>query len=574
MHTLLYKGHYLTPQSFMDDVGKIVHNADVRSHEDVDRLHKAQAMFTAAQVSLLEFDATFRMECERMAGRERQRMEAHDKEKAKQKEKGSRTGSEERADGVQTRRSTRSNGFAMELVTMTDPVKLERRLKRQREAGENSGAERDTSADVDLDGPDANGERDHKRSKMLVDDEDDLNIRTPQSQRHVRFGAPGMPHIVDPLPAEAGHHHHGPQGFVPGPSPLANYQMHHQHQQPIPPPMFGQPQQHFQQQANHHLHPHSQPHFNGQQLPQQSPMFPPSDRMGMHDSYQQPRNHGGFDPTLLNPTSPTMEAGPGFHNAINMGPQVHPQGMGGMSAMAHANLFNQPGPSNQVANFGQQGYPQQHQHQQNWGQPQHNLHQHGQPMPSMFNDPNDPFGAPPAPQQQQQPQSQYLEPAHQNNQLHVPQAPSVNRTPSPNRLQSILRNSRTPDPERRGTPNGAPSDQQPSRTTSESEQQQSGEAAATAEEEASNAMIVERSPSPPLPDFHLDEDLLQELRAKLTEKTSGLTIEQLEQLRATCLGEVWRQRKEWDRDSLVKSLLKSVDEFLEEVKELEEWDEE
>ena len=87
-------------------------------------------------------------------------------------------------------------------------------------------------------------------------------------------------------------------------------------------------------------------------------------------------------------------------------------------------------------------------------------------------------------------------------------------------------------------------------------------------------MVVERSPSPPLPDFHLDEDLLQELRSKLTDKSGNLTIEQLEQLRATCLGEVWRQRKEWDRDPLVKSLLKSVDEFLEEVKELEEWDEE
>lgn len=92
------------------------------------------------------------------------------------------------------------------------------------------------------------------------------------------------------------------------------------------------------------------------------------------------------------------------------------------------------------------------------------------------------------------------------------------------------------------------------------------------EPEAEVPMVVERSPSPPLPDFHLDEGLLEELRAKLVGDTGSMTIEQLEQLRATCLGEVWRQRKEWDRDGLVRVLLKNVDEFLEEVKELEEWD--
>lgn len=570
MHSLLYKGHYLTPQSFLDDVGKMVHNADVRAHEDLDRLHKAQAMFTAAQVSMLEFDATFRMECERMAVREQQRIDAHNKEKGKQKERNSRNTSEERADGPQTRRSTRSNGFAAELVTMTDPVKLERRLKRQREAGEGSGAERDTSADADEGGVGVNGERDSKRSKMVVDDEDDLNIRTPQSQRHVRFGG-GMPQIMDPMPAEGGHLH-GTQGFVPNPSPLANYQMHHQHQQPHASPMFhhGHPQPHFQQPPHHHMPPQPQ-HFNGQ-IPPQPHFMPPAEHMDMHDSYPQSRNHG-FDPTLLNPTSPTMETAPGFHNPVNHGPHGHPQGMG-MSSMPHANLFNQPGPSTQMQNFGQPpqlGYPQQtHQHQlhtQNWGAPHHQQPQaHAPQMPVVFNDPNDPFGAPPPPQQNQQ---QYSETAQQSHQLQVPEASRVNRTPSPNRLQSILRKSKTPDPERRGTPNETSGERPAASGESAQQQEANGDA-----EEPSNAMVVERSPSPPLPDFHLNEDLLQELRAKLTEKTGSLTIEQLEQLRATCLGEVWSQRKEWDRDPLVEALLKSVDEFLEEVKELEDWDEE
>jgi hypothetical protein len=42
-------------------------------------------------------------------------------------------------------------------------------------------------------------------------------------------------------------------------------------------------------------------------------------------------------------------------------------------------------------------------------------------------------------------------------------------------------------------------------------------------------------------------------------------VEQLEQLRATCLGCVWRRRKEWDRDALVGELKEVVKEFVDEV---------
>ncbi|KAG6811138.1 hypothetical protein H0H93_014568, partial [Arthromyces matolae] len=62
MQLELFKGRYLTPQDFLDDVGKMLHNADVRSYEDMDRLYKAQAMFTATQVSIQEFDPQFRLE--------------------------------------------------------------------------------------------------------------------------------------------------------------------------------------------------------------------------------------------------------------------------------------------------------------------------------------------------------------------------------------------------------------------------------------------------------------------------------------------------------------------------------
>jgi hypothetical protein len=48
---------------------------------------------------------------------------------------------------------------------------------------------------------------------------------------------------------------------------------------------------------------------------------------------------------------------------------------------------------------------------------------------------------------------------------------------------------------------------------------------------------IERSPSHPLPDFYVDIGLVEDLRPSQTLRDStALTIEQLEQLRATCLG--------------------------------------
>ena len=80
-------------------------------------------------------------------------------------------------------------------------------------------------------------------------------------------------------------------------------------------------------------------------------------------------------------------------------------------------------------------------------------------------------------------------------------------------------------------------------------------------------MVVERPPTPPLPEFHVSQFLLSELYQLLKDRTAGLSIEQLEQLRATSLGTVWRHRKEWNRDALVQELLKDVREFIEEVGE-------
>lgn len=86
----------------------------------------------------------------------------------------------------------------------------------------------------------------------------------------------------------------------------------------------------------------------------------------------------------------------------------------------------------------------------------------------------------------------------------------------------------------------------------------------TREKAPSPIPIIERTPTP-LPDFHVDDVLVEQLHASLRESTSSLTIEELEQLRATCLGCIWRHRSEWDRDSLVRELQDLVSDFVAEV---------
>ena len=85
VHFELYRNRYLTPFDFLHDIRKIVHNAEVCAADDLERLYRAQAMLTATEVSLNDFDQPFRLECERMAARERKRRD--DRKKQREKEK-------------------------------------------------------------------------------------------------------------------------------------------------------------------------------------------------------------------------------------------------------------------------------------------------------------------------------------------------------------------------------------------------------------------------------------------------------------------------------------------------------
>ncbi|KAG6845297.1 hypothetical protein H0H93_016128, partial [Arthromyces matolae] len=132
-----------------------------------------------------EFDPQFRLECERMAIRERKRQEEVRKQEEAEGKKDKGKGVEDNGQPNGTRRSGRNNGQQPELA-ITDPVQLERRLKRQRsnEAATDSHASEEETGEG----------RDAKRSRMVVDDENDpLNIVSNGVQSRVHFAAEDGP---------------------------------------------------------------------------------------------------------------------------------------------------------------------------------------------------------------------------------------------------------------------------------------------------------------------------------------------------------------------------------------------
>ena len=186
VHVELYRNRYLTPFDFLHDIRKIAHNAEVCAVDDLERLYKAQAMLTATEVSLNDFDQTFRLECERMAVRERRRRE--ERKKQREKEKAEKEKENEGAEAVDannpyapgTRRSARNNGQEPE-VAITDPLQLERRLKRSRSTEGNVTDGHQSSEE-------AGRGRSPKRSRVASEDE-----HTSQSLLPVPFSKSTTP---------------------------------------------------------------------------------------------------------------------------------------------------------------------------------------------------------------------------------------------------------------------------------------------------------------------------------------------------------------------------------------------
>lgn len=501
MHTALYKDRYLTPQQFLDDVEKIVHNARIRDYEDHDRLLKAEQMYNAAQVSIQDFDAQFRMECERMAAREKKRREELKKELAA-RDKGKEPEVE-----VVARRSTRQNGLAPELV-LTDPVKLERRLKRQRE-----GLPTDSNAS-DSDS------REAKRSRMLgeVDGDADADADADPDIDPLDTLRPTV-HFADQLPPHHTQHSHPYSTQQAFPSTFNSHSN-------------GQGgSMNVNSLLNHSPVQSTYPSF-------QPPTFPPSN-MYPPNPYQQNSASGGYGYDAYASTSSHQAIPPDSY----MGSQpAGPSSYGSGSNYNHYPMVDQP-------------WSQQPSH--SMGDPWSQHSQPQQPYQQLHSQPQ-PYDRPP-------PHPSYSHP------YQSPAPPELRRTPSlPYDGQPMVNGFAQqfdPDDPFVDRPLSQPAESASSGAMVVDEPQK---AKSKSPEAPPREPTPPRPPPPPrtptpLPDFHVDEGLLSQLQGSLRGNTSSLNVEQLEQLRATCLGAVWRRRSEWDRDTLVRELQDLVGDFVEEV---------
>lgn len=458
----LYHGSYLTPTEFFLDILKIVQNAHTRAGDDMERYHRAEALRVAAEVSLSDIDPFTKLECERMAAREKQRKE--DRRRRKGKDKEASNGSNSVANGKEPlRRSTRHNGPVPMMIQ--DPVALERQLKRRRglDAGEGS-----ISSD---------GEQAAKRSKVSTDAEGEPGPSTSNgsnlnpnaampstpSRNHVRFAGGGDDEFAE----------------MQSMSPLANHrssQSTRYHQHSLAPP-GSIPSLLNGAGAVAGLLPSQQTQPNAMSAMEVGP-HPPSGCGG-----------GSFNTSLLNPAPGSI----GDHNTPPLTPSRHPMDLSaGVPPPSQQTLLAMPSLQQNVSSLSST----------NRG--------------TSSSQPSGPFDSE----------------VGTDSSSNVPAV--VSSRPKDDDAQ-------LPDPQ----------------TISHAEPKP-------------EPMQIERTPTPPLPDFHVDPSLLEELESSLVSKTDSFTVEQLEQLRATCLGRVWRHRTAWDRDALVRELVDVVEEFVDEVNAMED----
>lgn len=137
MQKKLYYNGYLSCSTFMDDLGKIVANAEEAQEVDADRVFRAHQMRNLAIVLMDQYvDSNFKHECERMA----QRQAVRDREAVEAAEKSKAAAAQAavpppRPAGM--RHSARAEGKAPEYDHPVDVLAIERNNKRARRSSSN-----------------------------------------------------------------------------------------------------------------------------------------------------------------------------------------------------------------------------------------------------------------------------------------------------------------------------------------------------------------------------------------------------------------------------------------------------
>lgn len=74
----------------------------------------------------------------------------------------------------------------------------------------------------------------------------------------------------------------------------------------------------------------------------------------------------------------------------------------------------------------------------------------------------------------------------------------------------------------------------------------------------------------PKPQVIVNDDLVNDLHRNLVDKTSGCSLEQLEQINAALMDAIWHQRAEYNRDVVVRSVGDAFNVIIKDIQAMQE----
>jgi hypothetical protein len=74
----------------------------------------------------------------------------------------------------------------------------------------------------------------------------------------------------------------------------------------------------------------------------------------------------------------------------------------------------------------------------------------------------------------------------------------------------------------------------------------------------------------PKPQLILDDHLVEELHAKLVKKSSGCTLEQLEQVNAALMDAIWKHRAEYNRNIVLQKVTDAFNVIIADIQAMQE----
>lgn len=85
-----------------------------------------------------------------------------------------------------------------------------------------------------------------------------------------------------------------------------------------------------------------------------------------------------------------------------------------------------------------------------------------------------------------------------------------------------------------------------------------------------NSPTTVAAPPAPHPDFILDAAFIAGLHEEFTRRTSGCSIEQLEQVNTALMDSIWKQRGEWNRTKVATEVSRVFNETMLDLEEMQE----